>query len=73
MPGLDRTGPLGEGPRTGRGTGRCGTGQGTRPRRGGGPGRGGGRGIGRGPGQGNFAGRGRTRGGRKRGNMNPWR
>ena len=24
MPGFDRTGPLGEGPRTGRGLGRCG-------------------------------------------------
>ena len=24
MPGLDRTGPVGEGPRTGRGLGRCG-------------------------------------------------
>jgi hypothetical protein len=68
MPGEDRSGPLGKGPRTGRGLGRCGPGT-TRqetetteappvtddagiPPRGRGPGRGFGRGTGRGPGRG---------------------
>jgi hypothetical protein len=30
MPGLDRTGPLGEGPRTGRALGKCGNAKGIR-------------------------------------------
>jgi len=69
MPGFDRTGPLGEGPMTGRGLGRCGkakttqasdvapgraVGLGDSPVGGRGPGRGGGRG---------------RRGGRGRGRM----
>jgi hypothetical protein len=68
MPGFDRTGPLGEGPRTGRGLGKCGkakatprsqVGQGSRTRLGDrmAPGRGGGRGGG----QGRTGGRGRGR------------
>ena len=59
MPGFDRTGPLGEGPRTGRGLGKCGKAKaipgsdvapgravrlGDRPTAGRGPGRGSGRG-----------------------------
>jgi hypothetical protein len=63
MPGEDRTGPLGEGPRTGRGLGRCHDDEETKKdgdrevdlRRTGlgrGRGRGGGRGRGRGGGQG---------------------
>ena len=46
MPGLDRTGPLGQGPRTGRGRG-VGTGQGRAAGRGTGLGQGLGRGAGR--------------------------
>lgn len=69
MPGFDRTGPLGEGPRTGRGLGKCGrakalrssdVGLGRTPRLGDGSG------AGRYPGR--SGGRGR-RGGRGRGRM----
>ena len=49
MPGFDRTGPMGFGPRTGRGLGYCG---GYAPGRGAGYGRGFGRGYGRGYGRG---------------------
>lgn len=75
MPGEDRTGPRGQGPRTGRGLGRCGTdedqnkpvtderplgqGRGLGLGRRGGPGRGRGPGLGRGPGKGPGRGRGR--------------
>lgn len=67
MPGFDRTGPLGEGPRTGRGLGICGKARAT-PSLGVLPGRavrlGGpvaGRGPGRGGGRGGRGGRGRGR------------
>ncbi len=45
MPGLNGTGPLGAGPMTGRGMGRCGVGRGFGPGRGMGLGRGYGRGF----------------------------
>lgn len=63
MPNLDRTGPMGEGERTGRGRGRC-IDEGTEnyPQRGYGYGRGRGRGPGRGPGGGRGFGRGGGRG-----------
>lgn len=70
MPGEDRTGPQGQGPKTGRGLGRCTpedekktpnieptTGQGTGRGLGRGLGRGRGRGAGRGPGRGRGGGR----------------
>ena len=73
MPGLDRKGPQGDGPRTGRGLGKCNddkdTAQNETPQRGigrGGEPRGGGRGRGRG--QGGGGGQGQGRGGRGRGN-----
>jgi len=69
MPGENRRGPMGEGPRTGRGLGRCNntdnndanvTNQQNTPRDfGPGQGRGMGRGFGRGPGQGPGQGPGR--------------
>ncbi len=68
MPGFDRTGPLGEGPMTGRGLGRCGKAKttlasdvapGRAVRLGDGPV--GGRGPGRGGGRGRRGGRGRGR------------
>ena len=75
MPGLNRTGPLGEGPRTGRGLGLCnprsrglatqfawGAGRGRGFGRGFGPGMGWGRGYGRGFGPGMGRGRGYGRG-----------
>jgi len=77
MPGLDRKGPFGEGPKTGRGLGRCnpdnkdkdfteadetGPGRGNRFRGGAGPGRGLGRGNGRGGGRGLGRGNGPGRG-----------
>ena len=46
MPGMDRTGPLGQGPLTGRGLGPCGAGAGFRRGFGRGMGRGFGRGFG---------------------------
>ncbi|MCF8224353.1 MAG: DUF5320 domain-containing protein [Bacteroidales bacterium] len=68
MPGLDRTGPYGEGPKTGRGMGKCNPGNkdeqfdDSRPRNNlrmrNGEGR---RGAGRGPGRGRGFGRGRGR------------
>ena len=66
MPQGDRTGPEGQGPKTGRGQGKCGPKGGTpAPQRqggmGAGRGRGAGRGAGRGKGQG--AGQGTGRGG----------
>ena len=68
MPGYDRTGPMGEGPKTGRGLGRCGKAK-TSPRSDVTPGRAaglgdspvGGRGLGRGGGRGRRSGRGRGR------------
>jgi hypothetical protein len=45
MPGYDRSGPMGEGPMTGRGLGRCGRGRMSRPGSGGGYGGYGMRGI----------------------------
>ncbi|MDY6837577.1 MAG: DUF5320 domain-containing protein [Thermodesulfobacteriota bacterium] len=70
MPGYDRSGPLGEGPRTGRGLGRCGNRSGTQ-RSDGGPGRGArqddGTPLGQGFGRGGSRGRGRNRGRRVRG------
>jgi len=53
MPGVDRTGPMGQGPRTGRGLGLCGPGEPARPAEGPaiGLGRGAGRGLGRGGGR----------------------
>ncbi len=48
MPGFDRTGPLGQGPMTGRGMGPCGSGYARGFGRGAGFGRGLGRGMGRG-------------------------
>ena len=59
MPGGDRTGPSGKGPRTGRGLGPCGTTEKQLEDN-----RGLGRGLGRGPGRGLGLGRGR---GRRRG------
>jgi hypothetical protein len=68
MPGYDRTGPLGQGPRTGRGAGKCGktkatprsdVGQGAGRRSG--QGMAAGRGTGRGGGRGRRAGGGRGR------------
>jgi hypothetical protein len=68
MPGFDRTGPMGEGPRTGRGLGRCGKAKtavnsdvipGRGPRLG--DGAVGGRGRGRGGGRGRRGGQGRGR------------
>ena len=47
MPGLDKTGPMGQGPLTGRGMGPCGSGRGMGTRMGFGRGRGCGRGLGR--------------------------
>lgn len=64
MPRGDRTGPRGQGPRTGRGLGNCPTGQ-TRVstvQGVGGPQDGRGRGLGRGPQDGRGQGRGRKRG-----------
>ena len=54
MPGMDRTGPAGEGPLTGRGLGPCGRGLGFRRGFGRGLGTGFGRGLGRGFGRGFF-------------------
>ncbi len=70
MPQGDRTGPQGQGPKTGRGRGKCNpkgvipapqdqNGKGTGRGQGRGSGRGAGRGTGRGGGQGNGKGRGR--------------
>jgi hypothetical protein len=70
MPQGDRTGPQGQGPKTGRGMGKCGPkggtptpqeqgGSGTGRGQGRGSGRGAGRGSGRGGGQGSGKGRGR--------------
>lgn len=73
MPGEDRKGPQSQGPRTGRGLGRCNdsrneanptddqltTENRLNPGLGRGPGRGPGRGLGRGPGRGGGRGRGR--------------
>lgn len=76
MPGEDRKGPLGEGPRTGRGLGRCNSNDsndsegskkvdpGAAPGQTRGLGRGMGRGLGRGQGRGRGLGRGGGRGGR---------
>ena len=60
MPGMNGTGPLGQGPMTGGGRGVCGRGQGLRPEFGQGYGRGFGQGFGRGlrRGAGRFARRG---------------
>jgi predicted Fe-Mo cluster-binding NifX family protein len=67
MPGGDGTGPMGDGPKTGRGRGGCkpgqGTGQGAGRGRGGGAGRGAGRGRGAGAGRGGGAGAGGGGGG----------
>jgi hypothetical protein len=62
MPQGDRTGPQGQGPKTGKGQGKCGRNGGTsKPQRQGGRGRGqgSGRGAGRGQGKGSGAGQGR--------------
>ena len=68
MPGFDRTGPVGEGPKTGRGLGKCGK-AGTTQSSDVAPGRGArlgdrpvaGQGLGRGGGRGRQGGRGRGR------------
>jgi hypothetical protein len=69
MPQQDRTGPQGQGPKTGRGMGKCGPKGGTPIPRGqggmgsgSGQGRGAGKGAGRGTGQGGGQGRGKGRG-----------
>ena len=69
MPCNDRTGPMGDGPKTGRGTGPCGGGKGR------GAGQGMGRGAGRGMGQGMGRGAGRGMGlglGRRAGHGRSW-
>ncbi len=72
MPNNDQTGPQGQGPRSGRGMGRCANQNhpsinNQQPGRGLGRGRGTGAGAGRGPGTGQGQGRGPGRGGRGRG------
>ncbi|HNS81355.1 MAG TPA: DUF5320 family protein, partial [Kiritimatiellia bacterium] len=62
MPGGDRTGPLGQGARTGRGLGACGGGQSRADVPAAGQGRGMGRGIGGGRGGGRLGGGGRGQG-----------
>ncbi len=66
MPGKDGTGPQGQGPKTGRGLGKCNAGGRTKAPQGPG-GRGSGRGAGRGKGQGSGRGTRRSsgKGGRK--------
>jgi hypothetical protein len=64
MPQGDRTGPQGQGPKTGRGQGKCGPkGATPAPQRQGGTGRGQGSGRGAGRGQGRGSGQGTGRGG----------
>ncbi|MFP4349250.1 MAG: DUF5320 domain-containing protein [Thermodesulfobacteriota bacterium] len=71
MPGQDRTGPEGRGPKTGRGRGQCGNSVGGHSERGRGQGQGAGRGFGKGTGRGNDENRGQGRNSGRRGNRNP--